>query len=369
MMIIKGLLILIVMVIVPLMVGDIITVVTRTSEHTRTDNLMFRYIMGYVTMWAVFEVVAVPLIVMKKSFMTVVYIWGGVIGLVLIVNIIKQLRKLFVRYYNHKLNIKSSQCNQLTNVIGKNNIFTMFIGIITILIIAYQCFNYIHYMHIDEDDSRFIVNAVEAYDNNTMLLNNPATGEYEGLWVGELVKDVTSPWMIYIALLSKIIHIHPTIFAHTILPTFLLLIAYASYWLLAKRLFNKDDMQSACIFVMCAALINTFFNASVYTESTFLLTRVWQGKAVVAGVMIPVIVYLLYSLHQHSSSAGKFILIGLANTAMCLLSGIGILFGALLTVVYGLWYMIIKKKWFRAFGLMLTCIPNGIFALIYMMLK
>jgi hypothetical protein len=201
-----------------------------------------------------------------------------------------------------------------------------------------------------------------------MLLNNPATGEYEGTWVGELSKDVASPWSLYIALISKLVHIYPTILAHTILPVFLLLMAYGAFWLFGKSLFN-GDLEKSCVFIFFIVLLHTYFNSSVYTSATFLLTRIWQGKAVVAGVMLPLQMYLLYLLHHQKHQFGNYILIMIANTAACLLSGMGIFLAAVVTIIYGLYYALIDKKWLGILLILLTCVPNGIFALLYYYIK
>ena len=66
--------------------------------------------------------------------------------------------------------------------------------IIALLVIAGQMCVYIFGMHLDEDDARWIAEANDALVKNRMLLNNPATGEYIGRFVGEMIKDVFSPW-------------------------------------------------------------------------------------------------------------------------------------------------------------------------------
>ena len=65
-----------------------------------------------------------------------------------------------------------------------------------LLVIAGQMCVYIFGMHLDEDDARWIAEANDALVKNKMLLHNPATGEYIGRFVGEMIKDVFSPWSI-----------------------------------------------------------------------------------------------------------------------------------------------------------------------------
>jgi hypothetical protein len=356
----KSLLMVLIFVISPLFVGNIISKLADIQRAGIFDKVVYRYIVGNMTMWAVYQVVAVPLILMKKSFMMSVYIWSCIIMMLFACNIILFIKKLISKEYTASFNKKINWQPQM--------LFTIIIVTMTVLLVGYQCYNYVFYMHIDDDDSRFIVNACEAYDTDTMLLNNPATGEYEGTWHEELTKDVTSPWSFYIALLSKCVHIYPTIVAHTILPVFLLIIAYGVFWLFGKSLFD-GDWQKSCVFVFFIALLQTYFNSSVYTSATFLLTRIWQGKAVVAGIMFPLQLYFLYLMHQQKHQFGNYILIMIANTASCLLSGMGIFLIAVVTVIYGLYYTLMDKKWLGILLVLLTCVPNGIFALLYYSIK
>lgn len=356
-MVFKAILIFGIMLVFPQLLGYMLSLFTKCKEHTKLSNLMFQYITGHLVMWALFEIIAVPSILIKINFMILVYIWSGIITICICGTLIYIYRT------------KQFKQNSFDFRIQSINKFSLLLLIILIALILYQCYYYIFYMHLDADDSRFIVNAVEAYNNNSMLRINPMTGEVVNTWIGELSKDVVSPWMLYIALLSKICNISPTIFAHTILPSFLIVIAYESYWLLAKRLFRNENIESSYIFCIIICLLNIFFNASVYTESTFLLTRVWQGKAVVAGVLIPFLFYNLYSLHQHSSGIGKYIVLILTNISLCLMSGIGIIASIVITCLYGGWYMILKRNWYKFMCIFLTCIPSLVYAFIYFIIK
>lgn len=90
MIILKGILILLIMFIVPLMLRDIITYWAKVKEPAKFDSLVFQYIIGTVTMWVAFEIVAVPLIFIE-SFMMLVCIWCAVIATLVICDIVTLL--------------------------------------------------------------------------------------------------------------------------------------------------------------------------------------------------------------------------------------------------------------------------------------
>ena len=235
------------------------------------------------------------------------------------------------------------------------------------MIAGFQCQRYVSFMFIDDDDSRFVVNAVEAYENDTMLTANPATGIEHETWVRELSKDVVSPWMLYVALIAKIFSIHPTIVAHTIFPPVLLIMSYMAYWLLGASIFQNRKTHSM-LFVMVISIINLYFSDTTHTQSYVTLVRLWQGKAIVAAVMIPVLLCFMMRLYREQKQNGMYAVIFVTALATCLLSGIGIFFSGIMIGTFGLYNCIVTKKYKEIVGVIIACIPTLIYGVIYYLL-
>ena len=321
------------------------------------------FLVGTITMFAVFQLIGVPLILLKQSFMTAVILWCVLIAALSVASVIhciKNKGQLF------QMNNSSVETFKNYNTLKKWVIIGT--SVIALALIAFQCYMYIGYQHVDADDSRYIVNALEAYDNNTMLLNNPVTGEQMSQITGELVKDAVSPWMIYIALLAKLVFLAPGIFAHTVLPVCLLILAYTVYYLIGKKIF-RNDYSSIAIMLILISIMNIWGFASPYTESTFLLTRIWQGKAIVAGIMTPLLLLLLLNVYVSRKIDGNFIILFIGILAMNLMSGIGITLSAVIVLCFGFCYAIAKKN-IRVFLLSLgMCVPSIFYAVVYLLLN
>lgn len=122
-----------------------------------------------------------------------------------------------------------------------------------------------------------------------------------GIYTGhvEPIRDITSPWAMMLAIVSRILFTKPAIFAHTIYPPIELFIVYGIYWLIGKELFKKKESQLSV--VLLAIVVNLFFTVIVYTQSTFTLIRIWQGKASVAAVIVPMLIYLFICLKKDVS--------------------------------------------------------------------
>jgi hypothetical protein len=97
---------------------------------------------------------------------------------------------------------------------------------------------------------------------------------------------------------------------------------------------------------------------------------VWQGKAVVAGIMIPAMIYFMYvAYYKEKRRALCYVLLGIVDAAMCLMSGMGIFFAGIMIAVYGVCSVIMSKRWTSLIGYMLACIPTIAYGLLYATLK
>lgn len=294
------------------------------------------YVIGYVGLWALIQLITVPLVLLKQSFMIVV-VAVSVICLGVILYGIKK------KYYNIKI-------LEFKNISDKLAFAVMCLAVIALLVVTAVL------QHTDADDSRFVVNAVDIVRTNKMFLTNPATGEAIPVWSGELVKDVTSPWAVFIAYCAKLTDIHPTIMAHTVLQLVLTLILCLVYWMLSD-VFFKGDITSRSIFVCLALLINVYGYYSVYSAETFAITRIWQGKAVVASIGIPLVLLTSMQIYENHKLKANYVMLILISMAMCLMSGMGIIISAIMVGCIGFVYGIAKKEIKVFLGMIMAVIP------------
>ena len=255
-------------------------------------------------------------------------------------------------------------------------------------------------MHLDEDDARWIAEANDALVKNRMMLYNPATGEYLGRFVGEMIKDVFSPWSMYLAVLSRWTGIKAVVIAHTVYPPVLLGLSYFAYYEIGAQLFADVDTEGQSrnrvsergIFLLMVSVINLFLAGNVYTQPVFALTRIWQGKAVVASVGIPAILAISLRLQKSRydientnkneafGSISDWLLLIAVGVGSCLFSGMGIAIGLLMISVYGFYVVVrmliiaIREKSWGGFlirtGLwLLSLAPGIVYGLSYFNLK
>lgn len=358
----KFLLICMILFIISVLIGDLVLSIIKLEK-----SLLKSLVIGAIAVFAVYQLETVPMIFMKKKLIDVNVVWGGTILIIMlcaVVRILFDLKKVWFGFVDRL----SDFGRKFDELYLHKKIILGISYIIMISIVIFQCYKYAAYQHIDDDDSRFVVNSVEAYQSGSILLNSPNTGIASETFIGELKKDVTSPWMIFIASLSKVFSISPTIMAHTILPVVLLILAYSIYWLIGKLLFNEDKILSAML-VSIIGVMNIFDGSSVYNSATFMLTRIWQGKAIVAAIMIPLIFYLLLNIYKSKKIDGNYLVLAIASTATCLMSGIGIYLSCIIIGCFTICYCIAKRRIVIIFPMILTCVPSGLYGLLYFLVS
>ncbi len=315
----------------PLLIGSIY----------KNRSISFTYLAGSLTMWALFQIAAVPTIRLRAPFTMLFWVFTGLVILIASIGLAFRQKTGFER-----------------------PALSIFL-VIALGAIAYQASIYIFGMHLDEDDARWIAEANDALVKDRMLLHNPATGEYIGSFVGEMVKDAFSPWAFFITWIAKFTGVRVVVVAHTVYPPVLLGLSYCAYYHMGRQLFKGKNEHG--IFLLLVTVINLFMAGNSYTQSVFTLTRIWQGKAIVAAVIIPALFMIILTI-QNNDSFLNWVLLAITGCAASLLSGMGIAIGLLMIIVYG-GYVIACKRWRRIPLWLLSTLPSIVFGAGYYFLK
>lgn len=340
---VKFILVLILLGAVPFFMGNAICEILGMKK--RIAEL---YFWGMVVWWAIFQLITVPAAFFKVSF-------SGVVVAVSVVMILIYL------YGVYKKNFPSFQFKSYKT---DDKIFICLTMVFICLFLCLALFS----QHGDADDSRFVVNAVDICRTNKLFLTDPATGNEISLWKGELIKDLTAPWAVFIAFCATITTVHPTIMAHTVLLLILNIMAVCLWEMYAQEFF-EDDTLHKCIFVILAILLNIYGSFSVYSAECFFVTRLWQGKAVVAAIGIPAMILLCLRIYRADKPGKYIIMLGLMDLSLCLMSGTGTIIGALLLGCFGIVYGVMKKNIKLMLKMWIFIIFNVIYYSIYFILR
>ena len=219
------------------------------------------FVMGYLSMWAVFQIITVSLILLKVSFLVDVVVYSIFLVGIIAYGIVKKTYR--------SMTIPKVEPSA-------------WVGIIVMLATGiYMIVQSFRLQLTNADDTRFVVNAVDTVRTNRMLLTDVNTGKEILSWTGDLFKDVISPWAVFAAYLSKITGISAASMMHTFLPPVLLAVMMCIFWLIAGELFDKHIYRSLFVILLLVMYMYGYF--SIYNaEQKGAICMVWLTVFAVA---------------------------------------------------------------------------------------
>lgn len=358
--IVNFLLILISLIILPILAGAGLGRLLRVR-----GTLSGSILMGYLLTWTVIQLFSVPVTLMKGSFRLIAWSCLAVLIIAAVFFIISSLTA--------KTEKNVSMIRGTVSGFGKcvSNRFTLVLFLIFIVLSAFIFYKIIRYYHLDADDTRYVINAVDILRTDSILQTDPTSGTPLQLAYGDFYKDLVSSWSVFLAYTGFVTGVSPTIAAHSVMHVILYILILSVYWRLSLMLFaNKDGdetRQNRIVFMYFVQLIILFGYYSLQSSETFILTRLWQGKSVVAGLGIPLIIYLFMNIYDDPKKKAYWILILLTAVSMCHMSAMGIVISAVMIAAFGLYTTIAKKKIWICILAFICCIPSGVYFLISQM--
>lgn len=274
---------------VPFLLGTI--PVKYMNRFQRTPAMM--YLCGWFVSFSVFELVSVPFILLERSFTEVVVVYSLAILILLVVSAWTG-REIFVQFFS---------CRMWWDDMAKASWWTRLGWLVVVILLVIQLIHAVLFEYYDGDDSYYVAQAVMTNTFDTMYLRDNYTGYIYPLDI----RHALSPTPVYIAWMSRISGVHPTIIAHSVLSLVWILLMYCVYGQIGKRLFAKEK-EWCPLFLIFIEVWFLFGNISLYTSETFAMTRTWQGKGLMAGVILPALLLSLVYLADQKTRFGNWLL-------------------------------------------------------------
>lgn len=342
----------------------------------RLNQVLHAWVLGFTMMLAVGQLVLVPLVAMQQTLTTAVWIWKMCLQILAAVSFLVFLKRQKERgilafgkasagkHREEPAEVSAGSSGE--KAADGGHIWLWVLGVLAVVLILMQAYIPARYQHSDDDDSRFIAEEVSAIVHDTMYQESTIGADFLYWNEGEVRKDLTSPWAMFVAMSSKISGIAPAVLSHSYLPFFLTILCYAVYALIGKKLL-RDDWEKTFLFLIFLSVLHLFGYTSTHTLASMLLLRIWQGKAVCASFMLPLFFYLFYEIMQKDYKRGWLGLLYVASIGACLLSGIGIVTAPIMLLIYGFLDFCYCRRWRKTLAIWMAAVPCAIFLGYYLM--
>lgn len=344
----KVLMTVLLMIIIPFIIGSVWTFEKNEFNFYRFID---SYLCGYYTMIAIFQLICVPMCFAKAKFTSVVILYTIIIGVVTAAAWIRVI--LVIKKNNGVINsahvkLKNTEKFYLTLII---------------VILAWQLRYALFYgvTTMSYDDAVYLVYANSAVENNYMYTNNVTTGIAQQL---DYQRSLQSSIM-FIAYLSKMTLIDVTTIAHTVMTVQIMLMSYAAYILVSKRLFRQRENR--LIFMVLIEILYIYGFYSHYSPTFRLLGAPWQGKAIFAVTLTPYVFFVLPKILGNQPKLKNSLLVLTLSIAASSLSLAGAGISIVIIVLLEIMYIVIGKKvksvWYILWGSVAPALYCGIYLL------
>ena len=171
-------------------------------------------------------------------------------------------------------------------------------------LLAFQlCMSYTH-AFFDGDDAYYVTQSVLSYQTDTMYAYLP----YTGITTTVDYRHALAMFPMWAAAVSRLASTHPTIVLHSFLPLVLIPLTDLVWVRCAAQLYAGEELRrrQAMVpaFMVGMALLQIFGNVSIYTPENFLVMRTWQGKSLLANLVLPAGFMVLLEISRAAGARG-----------------------------------------------------------------
>ncbi len=123
------------------------------------------------------------------------------------------------------------------------------------------------------------------------------------------------------------------------------------------------------MFLVFIAFFNIWGNYSIRSVSTFLLFRIWQGKVILAAIILPLEFLLLSKLMAGENKKWNMTWLFCNHGMACAVSGMGSILILPLVSIYALYDYFTNRSIGKIMQYIVTVLPCIIIAILYVILK
>lgn len=341
------LILILLLLVVPSIVGGLCV-----DSHNHSKGLIFRWVSGQFLLWAGFQILYVPLLLMEQNLSCLVNVFSGYMAILTLLAVILETRRWKKKEWEKKRPSEG-----------------ILLWVVFAILLAFQLVQAVRLAFNDADDAYYVSVASLAESSDTMFQIYPYARGATPLDR----RHALASFSIWIAFLARLSGMRTVAVAQVVLPVVLIAMAYGIYYLCSVLLFPQHSDKRAFFLVFTAILV-LFGNYSVYTSETFLIGRSRQGKATLGSIVIPFLLYLLSELLRKLQNSEKipgllYLLLGAVAAAGCMCSTMGTFLICVPMGVCGLLGAICLKRPKVVLPLLLCCLPCIAYGLLYIILE
>lgn len=301
-----------------------------------SSSISFAVILGFLVYFGCFQLICLPFTILHQKLSTLSIVWMIICGIVIITATIIHGKRWFADAKNVVLKLK--KCNPYI--------------IAAILVVLLQLIYIVFSEHTEMDYMYYVGDVTTSVYTNSLSAYNP----YTGLKLDFLsARYLLSTYPMNDGVFSQVLNIHPLIIIRNITPMVVIIISNLLYYKIGKILF-KNDTRKACVMLIIAFIINAF-NYTIFTSSTFLFLRTYEGKAILPNILLPMVFLVFIQMLNNYKNRYSWIYFFCIAYCSCSITMSAMLIIPVAITAFVLPVIIMKKNLKGLFKLAICLIP------------
>ncbi|MCR5108921.1 MAG: hypothetical protein K6B28_12265 [Lachnospiraceae bacterium] len=301
-------------------------------------SMPVRIVTGFFCYYSVFFVFCLPVMKFYRPLSMLTSIWTAVVVIVIALSL----------FLDHKVFI-----GDIKRIIEKLTNEPVFFVIFLILLIFQIVVTALTY-NFTLDAAYYVAGVSTNIDTNMINVYDPFTGAWQDHFE---MRYFFATYPVQDAVVCQLTGISPLIWTKSVMSMTIIILINLIYYLIVNKLFC-DDSKAKIISLAMILFINLTFN-TIYTSSTFLFTRTYEGKTIAGNIAILFIFYMFIAINDGSEPGrSRLILFLTCLGASTVSSTANMLIPVEMTVLFI--PLIIRKRLYKMIPGYLLCILPGI---------
>lgn len=322
------------------------------ANYRKKYNLNEIFLFGFIALFALFQIVLLPAIILHTAFI-IPYV-------IMIIAVLLLLIASFIIFpIKEEKKIWKNELQKIKNQGIKERLLTILI----VLLIITQAVISSYLFRENADDSFYVSLAKQSIDSDCLYMEDPSLGlekEYSLLSSFEQI----SSYELAVAMISKTFSIEPASLFHSLLPFIYIIFAYIAYGYFANTMLKNRKYTK--LFLLFLAIIFLFSGFTSKFRTGCLLYKAWQGKAIFLNIGLTVFYGLLIE-RMKKKQKDLLPLIILTNIACVCMSSSSIFIIAFSYIGFGV-INLLKRDWKEIGYLIVSFVPILIYTIILFIL-
>lgn len=316
------------------------------------------FILGYLVYFAVFELVIVPMTLKWVSLTAAAYIWAGIMALVICAAVICTIKK--------QRRIRARQTETCSGIFGSiseiwknHSVMIILAGAVVLL----QCLIVIFYEDTTVDAAYYVGTVSTSVYTDTLGRYNPFNGAIQKAFQA---RYVFSAYPMHNAVWCRLLGIHPIVQAKQVMSCMNVVTANLIIYQIGKRLFDGNRKKADLMLVFVCVL--QLFCGTIYSSGTFFFTRSYEGKAILANIVFPVVLMCALWLYEEKEDRRVWAVLFITAVSALGFSGSAIILPA--AVLAGMVPVMRMKRKLSGLPYCILCmVPSVLYAGVYFACK